>query len=215
MLLTMKHLVIRLLLLSSALSPLVADAGSPVIVPATEAVAGRSQLDWSPAWWQWAHSFDRAESPVADKQGSRCHLKQEGAVWFLAGTYGTKRTIRTCTVPAGKYLFFPLINYVIYPREGYPLTCDQARKRSADLTDDPSALVLEIDGTIYEHLRVHRQSTRKCFDLAAPAGGGLAPAAADGYYIMLRPLRRGTHTINFGGILPGMAQAVTYTLHVE
>lgn len=35
------------------------------------------------------------------------------------------------------------------------------------------------------------------------------------YYVMLRPLSRGTHTLNFGGILPGMSQAVTYTLHVE
>ena len=38
---------------------------------------------------------------------------QSGPVWFLADTYGTKRTIRTCTVPRGKHLFFPLINYVV------------------------------------------------------------------------------------------------------
>lgn len=38
---------------------------------------------------------------------------QSSEVWFLAGTYGTPRTIRTCRVPRDKYLFFPLINYVV------------------------------------------------------------------------------------------------------
>ncbi len=41
------------------------------------------------------------------------------------------------------------------------------------------------------------------------------PSAANGYYVMLNPLPPGKHEINFGGILPDMAQAVTYTLIVE
>jgi hypothetical protein len=32
---------------------------------------------------------------------------------------------------------------------------------------------------------------------------------------MLRLLPPGTHTLNFGGVLPSMIQAVTYTLVVE
>ena len=41
------------------------------------------------------------------------------------------------------------------------------------------------------------------------------PSAANGYYVMLRPLAPGKHVLNFGGMLPGMSQAVTYTLLVE
>lgn len=41
------------------------------------------------------------------------------------------------------------------------------------------------------------------------------PSAANGYYVMVNPLPPGKHEINFGGILPDMAQAVTYTLIVE
>ena len=41
------------------------------------------------------------------------------------------------------------------------------------------------------------------------------PSAANGYYVMLRPLPPGRHTLNFGGVLPSMLQAVTYTLIVE
>jgi len=155
------------------------------------------------------------DSPVADRTGNHCHLKQEGEVWFLAGTYGTQRTIRTCTVPAGKYLFFPLINSVIFPRRGYSLSCEMAMSTAARATDDVSSLVLELDGKVYKNLEAHRQATRQCFDLAEHAGGGVEPSAANGYYIMLRPLSRGTHTLNFGGVLPDMSQAVTYTLHVE
>ncbi|HUQ51517.1 MAG TPA: hypothetical protein VM692_04800 [Gammaproteobacteria bacterium] len=39
--------------------------------------------------------------------------------------------------------------------------------------------------------------------------------AANGYYVMLRPLPPGKHTINFGGALPTNVQLVTYTLIVE
>lgn len=212
----MKTIVTCLLALSLPVLSLAAETGGPTpLVPPSEKIAGRSQADWSRSWWEWAASFDDNESPVADKNGSRCHLKQSGAVWFLAGTYGTRRTIRTCTVPAGKYLFFPLINYVVYPRAGYSLTCKDAIDTAAESMEGASSLILEVDGKLFKNLEANRQATRGCFDLAALAGGGLMPSAANGYYIMLRPLSRGTHTLNFGGILPEMSQAVTYTLHVE
>ncbi|HEX5162767.1 MAG TPA: hypothetical protein VFV88_13680 [Steroidobacteraceae bacterium] len=212
----MKALIAGLVVSSLPMLVLGAESAgpSPLVAPG-EKVAGRTQADWSRVWWQWAWSFDDSESPVVDKKGDRCRLRQEGEVWFLAGTYGTQRTVRTCTVPAGKYLFFPLVNYVVYPQPGLSLSCEMATTKAARLMSEASALVLEVDGTIYKNLAPHRQQTRQCFDLAERGGGGLAPSAANGYYIMLRPLSRGTHTINFGGILPEMTQAVTYTLHVE
>jgi hypothetical protein len=191
-----------------------ADDASP-LVPPSEKVGGLSQGDWSGKWWQWAASFAEHESPVADKTGRHCRAKQSGAVWFLAGTYGTQRTLRTCTVPAGKYLFFPLINYVVFPQSEHTLTCEEAKATAAAVTDDVSALVLDVDGKNFKKLSAHRQATGDCFDLDALGDGGITPSAANGYYIMLKPLSRGTHTLNFGGILPDMTQAVTYTLHVE
>jgi hypothetical protein len=41
------------------------------------------------------------------------------------------------------------------------------------------------------------------------------PSAANGYYVILQPLSPGRHVLNFGGRLPEMSQAVTYTLIVE
>src|SRR3954470_4827804 len=127
-----------------------ADDSIP-LVPPEESVAGLRQDEWSREWWQWAGSFSGDASPIADRAGRLCHSKQSGAVFFLAGTYGTQRTVRKCTVPAGTYLFFPLINYVTYPGYKNSLDCDQAKHNTTAATDHPSALVLELNGRIFKN----------------------------------------------------------------
>lgn len=187
------------------------------LVPPNERVGGKTQREWSVAWWEWAASFEYEDSPIADRVGSKCAAKQAGDVWFLAGTYGTKRTIRTCTVPAGKHLFFPLINYVVMQQPGTNRSCAILQRDAAIMTEGATVLVLNVDGKRFEGLEIHRQASDGCFDVTARAGASAngVLAAANGYYVMLRPLPPGTHTINFGGALPSMLQAVTYTLRVE
>jgi hypothetical protein len=197
-----------------------AFAQTDIAVPPAEPVARISQAKWSKAWWQWAGSFDRADSPVADRTGRACHLKQNGPVWFLAGTYGTQRTVRTCTIPRGKYLFFPLINYVVMPgaTDAFCASCCASFIETAkSITDQPSFLVLDLDGRRIGGLAKYRQFTTECFDMGALAEPKyrIFPSAANGYYVMLRPLKPGEHVLNFGGSLPGMSQAVTYTLFVK
>lgn len=208
-----RHVAFSLLLLISATGR---TADSYLLAPG-EAVAGKTQETWSREWWQWAGSFDRSVSPVADRSGAACASKQSGPVWFLAGTYEVRRTLRTCTVPRGKYLFFPLINYVVLPTGEGSLTCEAAIRTAADITNDVAQLVLDVDGTRHAGLGQHRQATRDCFNLAEKSSPRyeIYPTAANGYYVMLRPLPPGTHTLNFGGMLPGMSQAVTYTLIVK
>jgi hypothetical protein len=193
-----------------------AFAAESYLLPPDAIVANRSQEDWSRVWWQWAASFEHAESPVADLTGERCAGRQSGDVWFLAGTYGTKRTFRTCTVPRDKHLFFPLINYVVMPN-GAPISCKSVTSTAARMTDGVSNLVLRINGEPHGDLARHRQATRACFDIGERAIPPVRvyPSAANGYYAMLRPLPPGTHVIDIGGILPSMAQAVTYTVIVE
>jgi len=197
--------------------PAAALAQEPYLLPPDARVANQTQEDWSRSWWQWAASFEMYESPVADTTGERCGGHQSGEVWFLAGTYETKRTLRTCRVPRGKHLFFPLINYVVMPNPRKPIGCEAVTNTAALMTERVSNLVLRIDGERYDDLAAHRQATRECFDigvLVAPPVR-MYPTAANGYYAMLRPLPPGTHTIDLGGILPSMAQAITYTLIVE
>jgi hypothetical protein len=85
------------------------------------------------------------------------------------------------------------------------------------MTDGPQALVLDIDGQRVPNLETHRLATAECFNVLARREGAPSayPSAANGYYVMLKPLSPGKHELNFGGILPDMAQAVTYTVLVQ
>jgi len=206
-------IAVAAILLSSA------AAADDISVSPDAAVAGKSQGEWSSLWWQWAGSFDDSDSPVADRTGRFCQSKQTGPVWFLAGTYGTQRTVRTCKVPKDKYLFFPLINYVVMPESGEACAtcCANYTNEARNITDAPSDLILEVDGTRVERLQTYRQVSPACFDMGARSNPPqrIFPSAANGYYVMLKPLAPGKHVLNFGGRLPGMSQAVTYTLEVE
>ena len=183
-----------------------------------ERVAGQTQADLSVRWWQWAASFQYADSPVSDLTGERCASGQHGDVWFLAGTYESKVTRRTCRVPEGKMLFFPLINYVVMPQNCRGcLTCDAARDLARQMTDEPMGLFAELDEKPIAQLNGHRVASDACFDLAerAKSGPKVTPSASDGYWLALRPLPKGRHTLRFGGSLPSLRQELVYTLIVE
>src|SRR6185312_15274252 len=96
------HSFVAAVLLAGSLSA--AFAGEPtksssLVVPPDRRVADRTQLEWSVRWWQWAASFDHADSPIVDRTGQRCSAGQSGDVWFLAGVYGSAPVRRTCHVP--------------------------------------------------------------------------------------------------------------------
>jgi hypothetical protein len=209
--------LLKLAVASCLLAGSSAFAQSPFLMAPDAQVAGLSQEDWSRAWWQWAGSFSADESPVADRTGELCGGRQKGPVWFLAGTYGTQRTIRTCRVPAGKHLFFPLINYVVMPSGDGSTTCASAMRTAERITNSLGAAFLEINGLVHKNLASHRQATKQCFDMGVLTAERyrVFPSAANGYYVMLEPLPKGTHILNFGGILPSMIQSVTYTLIVD
>ncbi len=182
------------------------------LIPPGRAIAGATQEEWSKRWWHWALSFEEEDSPVTDPDGSRCALGQSGPVWFLAGTYGSRRAVRSCRVPAGKTLFFPLVNFIAFPPDDEREACASLMLRAEEETDAPAALVLDVNGKRHAGLEAHRQASRGCF-LVAPQDD--APAAGNGYYVAYGPLKPGRYTLNFGGILPGLSQAVTYTLNVR
>jgi len=183
-----------------------------------ELIAGESQGNLTVKWWQWASSFEYAESPVSDTTGERCAAGQQGDVWFLAGTYASKVTRRTCRIPEGKVLFFPLVNYVVMPQNCKGcLTCDAARDTARQMVDEPMGLFAELDERPIGSLNQHQVASPACFDVAARVKGGpkIEPSASDGYWLALRPLPKGKHTLRFGGSLPSLRQELVYTLIVE
>ena len=80
------------------------------------------------------------------------------------------------------------------------------------MADAPHALRLEVDGQRMDGLTAHRVASAGCFALAP---GQKPDAVANGYYVALPPLPVGRHTVSFGGQLPNVTQALSYTLDVE
>jgi hypothetical protein len=66
----------------------------------------------SAVWWQWALSIPTSVNPQLDTTGKDAVVGQRGSVWFLAGFFGGGPATRTCSVPQGTALFFPVINSV-------------------------------------------------------------------------------------------------------
>lgn len=186
-------------------------------LPKSAHAGGLSQLELSRNWWQWASSFEPEASPVADITGERCGNGQSGDVWFLAGTYQSSEVHRTCHVPAGKYLFFPIINYIVMPTDAHSLSCKMARYDAGQMTDEPMGLFAELDGRSFDNLKAHRVATWECFNVAArlPGAPDVSPSASNGYWLLLPPLAAGTHHLHFGGSLPSLRQDLDYTLIVE
>ncbi|MGH8491912.1 MAG: hypothetical protein ACRERR_02220 [Moraxellaceae bacterium] len=156
-------------------------------------------------WWQWAMSASRSDSPVADLTGASCHVGQRGETWFLAGGFGSSKIRRTCVVPKGKSLFFPIINMVYWPtRYATTFTCEQAKTLAALNNDTAIDLFAEINGEAIGSLKQYRLASTKCFDVFARVPASLGPykafpSATDGYWLYIKPLPQGRHVLKFGG----------------
>lgn len=183
---------------------------------------GMSYVGWSEAWWHWALSFPLSESPVTDLTGELAGLGQEGPVFFLAGTFGGSAE-RTVTLPKGKSLFFPVVNVigVWFPEPGVdPPTEEEFRAQADFLIEFGYSLECTIDGEEIQNLADYRAQTG-LFGITVPEdglfpAGSYEPCISDGFYLMLKPLKPGEHTIHFRGTLDliGLETEVTYHLTV-
>ncbi len=175
----------------------------------------------SAQWWQWALAAPPAVNPVIDPTGAHCAQGQgdfsNHNVWFLAGTFGGPAT-RSCTIPPGKSLFFPILNSA-WACELPPAFCEGVevlRANAAADMNNPTLLEASIDGVPVQALESYR-ATSPVFsiELLFGAAGPFEPAVADGYWLLVTPRTPGSHTIHFKGIRhDGFETEVTYNLTV-
>ena len=193
---------------------------NPGILPINSTPYGMSYGEWGAAWWTWGLGIPGDQNPILDPDGSFCDSGQEGPVWFLAGTFGGD-AVRTCTVPKGKALFFPIINWVYWAPEDLEFVQDVLAPHFGwDLTglteeeilrlgvnwnvDHTTILSLTIDGVEVNDPWQYRAESPAfsviLADFVADWGyepGLREPNVADGYWFMIRPLTPGEHTIQF------------------
>jgi hypothetical protein len=217
---------IALGLMASSVSPV--WAGAAIIPP--QAKGGyaycMTYAEWSAAWWQWALSLSADENPWYDVDGSCVNgaFGQREPVWFLTGVHNVSGTaVRNCTVPAGKTLFFPIINAECSTLETPPFNCsNEANCLSCAMSFTIGDVFATIDGVAVKNLdRYLVQSPLFTFTLpnnnvwGMPAGS-TGQSVSSGYYLMLSPLSPGVHVIHFGGTYTdyNFSLNITYNLTV-
>jgi hypothetical protein len=149
-------------------------------------------------------------------------------VFFLVGGGGQNTTAkRTCTIPRGKALFFPIINAECSTLEPGDFHGDNeyALRVCAASWVNPTilnSLKVTIDGVRLHNLENTRAES-PVFTFTSPTTTGnlqlqgTGISVAEGYWVLLKPLSVGTHTIHFEASAPekGNFQNVTYTLIVQ
>jgi hypothetical protein len=217
-------LAVLTLVLGLRVAPAAATGNpNPGIIP-----NGARYENLSSQWWQWMWAQPADVNPLSDPDGTHCAQGQSGNIWFLAGNGGGSTT-RTCTMPAGKQVFFPVMNAdvdnVWDPPTSY--TVDELRQMATAAMDDPVSLEATIDGVAIQDLASYRVQSGpfaytlpdgnlyQSWGLDVPAGT-YSPAIADGYWLLHTPFPPGEHVVHFSGESSfGFALDVTYYLTVE
>jgi hypothetical protein len=213
-----------------------AQLHEPLVVPPVLSVYDHLSV----AWWQYVLAQPTTTNPLLDPTGAQCGVGQSGPVFFLVGAGGTAQLTRDqCTVRPGRLLFFPMINAfdVHTPGDGLDTPELVYHDFSVTLAFRVDTLHASVDGAPIRNLDPATSRYRGCaapvagcvpaFALTLPddnlfgiPAGRYSPAVADGFYLLLAPLKPGVHTIkfggtgNFGGPNAPFSQEITYRLRV-
>lgn len=190
-------------------------------------------------WWQFVSSIPAQENPLFDLTGSKCVVGQRGDIWFLGGLMGITVdgeaigggiVTRSCSIPQGKTLFFPVINNVLFDspnicgQDNNSLSYEDMVTSLKGQTDAATDMKVTVDGRVIRNIkRIRPQSIdislpeNNAWDTLCKAyklGGvpaGIYPGAQDGYYVSLSPLSVGNHKLTIHGAL---ASPNTFTLDI-
>jgi hypothetical protein len=195
---------------------------SPMVISVDSYPYGLSYSAWTARWWQWVLSVPLERNPLKDDRNRYYALNQSGPVWFLAGAE-QGRVHRKCTIPQNKAILIPILNY------GTTLADEPALKSEEELVllanremDVISNLKVSLDQIELTDLQKFRVAS-PVFDVVLPNnslfGGTAGPTkgAADGYWLFLKPLSPGIHTIeSFGSCQAGKVSiGVSYEMIIS
>ncbi len=218
--------------------------GEPRVIDPGSVAYGRTYSEWSTAWEQWSYSIPVAEHPLFDN--GDCSMGQSGPVWFLGGKFCANNAsscsftgvVRSCKVPSGKALYFPVFNgedsaleESVVEHPGDETYQQIATMRSyEDVSMSPSDVSCWVDGARIPHLKERFRVQSTAFGFTLPTdnllasiygnpnflAGTYSPAVDDGWYVMLSPLPAGPHQIHLRGYNPvyNFTLDVTYNINV-
>jgi hypothetical protein len=198
-----------LILVTLLLVCLVAGCGgeedSPAKAPTATAEPPPDPDQLAVEWWKWAARRPEGQDPVSDHSGGRCAQDQPDDVFFLAGSTGSA-VRRRCEVPAGRPLFFPVLN-VLCPQSVGERSCAKVmRKAEVRVQVDGEAA----DGAFIVSGPFEPQADpQSSFAVTGPK------AVAAGHYALVEELDPGRHRIRFAGTTGDFSVLATYRLQVR
>ena len=113
---------------------------------------------------------------------------------------------RACSIPAGKAIFFPVINVECDYTSPNLKTESDLRKCATDDQNKVSNLRATVDGVAIPDLEKYRAQS-PLFNMTVPKDNvmgippGTTQAVSDGFWVFLKPLSPGKHEIHFTGSL--------------
>jgi hypothetical protein len=181
-----------------------------------------SYKEWTETWWRWVLSIPKEINPLLDNNGEHCAEGQCGPVWFLAGTTGnTYHAERMCNILGEKAVLFPIIvSEFSFSEVPHIKRNDELFSYVSKDMDQCSVLEASIDGSKLHDLHKFRVQIGP-FDVSFPPNNlwdvrpGPTKAVSDGFWVFLRPLNEGDHTIEFRGVEPHFRTQVRYQLTVK
>jgi hypothetical protein len=184
-------------------------------------------------WWQWLLGQPASTNPALDLTGAFARQGQTGDVFFLAGAVAlagdpfSKSVQRTVTIPPGKAIFFPILNFEFANKDTPPggFTEAQLRAFAAGPLDTATGVYATLDGVSlapqimrikspvfsYTLPKVKKGDLNLYQKLGLDITGTVDGTISDGYWVYLPPLSNKTsHILQFGGSEP----TVPFTLDV-
>jgi hypothetical protein len=190
-------------------SPVAASISSPSTEPQLLPTSVSSSV--SVKWWQWLLSIPANSNPIFSNP---CNVKQTDQFFYLAGTFGGSAD-RNCTVPKGKPIFFPVINILasLDPTPDFN-TLEKLKIAADGYIDGATDVKVSVDGVSVKNINSLRAQSPpfKVQDNLTP--DGVLTAVSDGYWVPLKPLSVGQHTIHFAGKQPDFNFELDVTYHI-
>jgi hypothetical protein len=237
--------LIALMAVLLSLAPQTEVQADNVIAPPNTSPLAKTYSQWTVEWWRWALAQPIHNPPYSGPLYNplfvtgnvNCAVGQSWRVWFIGGVYNESGTAtRTCTIPYGTSLFFPIVNGVWDNiATDPPLTVEQLRANVADFINHVTAMHASIDGTPVANLNSYRAKS-PVFGYSVPLNDNLyqhfgysvpgshwpsnyvQPAVADGYWLFVNPLPPGPHVIKFDatvGAPYNFSLDITYNITVQ
>jgi hypothetical protein len=207
------------------------DWYGPKVFDRDSVAYGRTQGEWMAAWDQWSFSLPIDVHPLFTD--GDCSVGQTGPVWFLGGSFVAPWTrVRHCTIPYGKALFFPVIDWedsiieesmVEHPGDPVYQQIDGLRLFVETGLQGVSGLYCTVDGRTVRDFPDAFRFQSPAFGITLPdnnlwtasygvtfPAGQYFPSVDDGWDVMLAPFLPGDHVVHFGSAW----NDITYYLHV-